>query len=448
MANQLTSYKCPKCTAPLRFDAVSGVLKCDYCDSSFSKEEIEAIYEEALRKAEEAGLKEQGSREETDSNKAESGMDALKDMEGMHAYNCPSCGAELITDVNTIATGCPYCGNPALVPKNFGGMLKPDCLLPFRLEKEAAKEALRKFYRGKHLLPDSFAEENRISEIQGVYAPFWLFDGEAEAYGRFNAKKIRNFRSGNTEITETSHYIVKRRGTVSFSSVPVDASEKLPDEYMDAIEPFLYDELEPFSTAYLPGFLANKYDLSSDVCLKRAEERIKNTAFSAIERDVSGYTSKTCEEREVEFHGSRVRYGLMPVYMLSTRWEGENYLFAMNGQTGRLVGRLPIDKGKYRRLFFGTILLITLFLGTLFKIVMDWESGSALWSFIQPYVISAGIAFVVSFLLCQSMKAGMNTARQRQTADFYTAPDGVSIWEREDRFTHTSRSQRQIPNKR
>ena len=191
----------------------------------------------------------------------------------MRAYSCPSCGAELICDESTAATSCPYCGNPTVVPGQFSGQLKPDFIIPFKLSKEDAVKALKNHYKGKILLPKSFTQENHVQKIQGVYVPFWMFDGEAEGDACYEATRSHTYRSGDYEITKTEHYDVYRAGFLSFEKIPADASSKMPDDHMDSIEPYDYQELKPFSTAYLPGFLADKFDVTVEQCLQRADQR-------------------------------------------------------------------------------------------------------------------------------------------------------------------------------
>ena len=154
------------------------------------------------------------------------------------------------------------------------------------------------------------------------------------------------------KVVVTNHYDVRRAGTVRFERVPVDASSKMPDDHMDAIEPFDYKELKPFSTAYLPGFLADKYDVSVQDCAERADSRCETSAVELMEQDARGdYTSCTVESQNVTLHRGKVHYALMPVWLLSTKWNGKSFLFAMNGQTGKLVGDLPLDKGLYWKHF-------------------------------------------------------------------------------------------------
>ena len=187
MSVQVTNYQCPACTGPLQFDADSGKLACEYCGSFFPIEEIEAMY--ASKEAEAAqNMAEKARQKELACNHIdEEGWDMSslsKDWnageEGMCVYNCPSCGAELICDETTAATSCPYCANPTVSPGQLSGILKPDHIIPFKLKKEDAIDALKKHYEGRPLLPRAFKEANHLEEIKGVYVPFWLFDGAAE----------------------------------------------------------------------------------------------------------------------------------------------------------------------------------------------------------------------------------------------------------------------------
>ena len=341
MPTQVTNYQCPACTGPLHFDADSGKLQCDYCGSAYDVAEIEAVYAEKEQKAEQAA--EAGSQWNAD----EAGSPwSEQETAGLRNYSCPSCGAEILCDETTAATACPYCGNPTIVPGQLGGNLKPDYVIPFKLEKKEAVAALNRHYKGKIFLPKSFKNQNHIEEIQGVYVPFWLFDGETDADITFDATRIHSHREGDEEVTITEHYRVRRKGTVCFKKVPVDGSSKMPDAHMDAIEPFDYSELKPFSTAYLPGYLADKYDVDAEACAQRADERIRTSTEEALAASVIGYASVTPEQVDIRLQRGQVKYALLPVWMLHTGWQGKQFLFAMNGQTGKLIGDLPVSKGR------------------------------------------------------------------------------------------------------
>ena len=361
MPAQVTNYQCPACTGPLHFVGSSGKLECDYCGSKFDVAEIEALYAEKEQKAAEAQKAAEKTQQKAQSAAEASGWDASElgsdwgeDSARMRSYSCPSCGAELICDETTAATSCPYCGNPSVVPGQFSGSLRPDYVLPFRLSKDDAVKALKAHYKGKPFLPRTFTQENHVQEIKGVYVPFWMFDGEAEGSAQFEATRSRCYRSGEYEVTETDHFDVYREGSIAFARVPVDASSKMPDDYMDSIEPFDYKDLKAFSSAYLPGFLADKYDVSAEESAQRADTRCEGTLVAALADTVEGYDFCTPVSQDVTLHRGKVHYALLPVWMLTTKWDGKNYLFAMNGQTGKLVGDLPTSVGK----FWGTFAAI------------------------------------------------------------------------------------------
>lgn len=366
MPTQVTNYQCPACTGPLHYSAKSGKLECDYCGSSFDVAEIEALY--ARKEAEAAAAKQaadakaeaaQAAKAEAVEASAASGgwdtSDLSRDWgaeaDGLRVYSCPSCGAELICDQSTAATACPYCGNPAIVPGQFSGALRPDYILPFRLSKDDAVQALRAHYKGKPFLPRSFTSANHIEQIQGVYVPFWLFDGGAEGAASYRASNTNVYETGDYEITETRHYHVVRAGSLAFEKIPVDASSKMPDDHMDSIEPFDYAQLRPFSTAYLPGYLADKYDVTIDDSRDRADTRCRETLAQALRDTVTGYGACVTEREDIALRRGKVHYALLPVWMLSTKWRGQDFLFAMNGQTGKLVGDLPTDRGRFWGMF-------------------------------------------------------------------------------------------------
>lgn len=234
-----------------------------------------------------------------------------------------------------------------MIPGQFSGILKPDFVLPFKLSKEDAIQALKKHYLKKPLLPSTFSKANHLQEIKGVYVPFWMFDGQAEGSVDYEGLITHVYESGDYEITETEHYNVHRGGSIAFEKVPVDASSKMPDDHMDSIEPFDYTQMQPFSTAYLPGYLADKYDVTVDDSRARADRRSRETLENALRETVTGYGTCVTDRTDIRLHRGKVHYALLPVWMLSTKWNGESFLFAMNGQTGKLVGDLPTDRGRY-----------------------------------------------------------------------------------------------------
>ncbi|MBQ9486256.1 MAG: hypothetical protein IJU91_00430, partial [Selenomonadaceae bacterium] len=289
----------------------------------------------------------------------------------LKAFTCSSCGAEIVCDENTMATECVYCGNPTMIPKRFDGALKPDLVIPFKKTKQDAVNALKKFYEGRWLLPSNFTANNRVEAIQPMYVPFWLFDSEVDAHAEFKAAKIRVYDTPNEVVTEKSVYSCQRAGKMKFVKIPADGSKKMNDEFMDSIEPFDYKELVDFSAAYLTGYLADKYDVKAEDCTERVNKRMENSAVAVLENSVQGYDECELEDSAVIKDIGKVLYAMVPVWILTTRYNDKPYTFMMNGQTGKVVGSLPYDS--FKSFLYPAILtvILTPILYFIFKLLME-----------------------------------------------------------------------------
>ena len=336
----LQEYKCPCCGGAIEFDSGIQKMRCPYCDTEFEMEAL-AAYDSEL------------SNETPDDLQWETADSAPWQEEEIRSYVCKSCGGEIIGDENTAATACPYCGNPVVMMQQFTGALKPDLVIPFKLDKNAAIAALKKHYEGKRLLPKVFKDENHLQEIQGIYVPFWLFDTEADANVRFKATQVRCWSDSRYDYTQTSHFALSRSGHIGFERIPVDGSSKMDDTMMESIEPFDHTQAVDFQTAYLAGYLADKYDVESEACIERANQRVRKSTEEAFAATTQGYTTVVPDYTGIQLQNGKIRYGLYPVWLLNTKWNDQTYTFAMNGQTGKMAGDLPVDKKLCRKWFWG-----------------------------------------------------------------------------------------------
>lgn len=462
MADESTNYQCPSCKAPLRFSAQTGRVECDYCGSSFSPDEIARYYEQAQAKADAKARESAARAAQRESEAAEragglpdaaagaagangAGADAAQSdrqsAEGqpMRTYSCSSCGAELVCDMTTAITECPYCGNPAVVPGVLAGEFKPDVVVPFEMDKQAAVAALQAHYKGKRLLPREFKEHNHLEKIQGVYVPFWLYDARVEGSAVFDAQRVRTYRQGEYQVTETDYFEAYRAGSMAFDRVPVDASTKMPDAHMDAIEPFDYEDLRPFSPAYLPGFAADRFDVGRDECACRARSRMHTSMSHALASTVEGYSSVTERSCDLSEQWGSPVYALLPVWMLHTAWKDKGFLFAMNGQTGRFVGDLPVSVPKAVGWFFAAfaiaIACVFAFIGV--TGLFEDEQGMGI-------AVAAGVSAVIAGGVLGVLYSNMKSARAKNEADAYAQWDSLVLAQRSDRYITTTRTQTRV----
>ncbi len=345
-------YKCPCCDAGLKFDGTSQKLTCEYCDNAFDLETVQA-YNETAEAAEEVSweaLPHQEWNQEEQSH--------------IHAFQCPSCGGELLTEETTTATFCPYCDNPTILPGRLTGGLKPDAVLPFQTTREDARAAFLKLCQGKPLLPKFFTEEQRLEKITGIYVPFWLYDCHGDFDGSYKATRTRHWSDARYNYTKTDHFLLKRSADAAFAGIPMDGSSKMDDAFMESIEPFDYGKLQDFDTAYLTGFLADKYDVTSESGEERIRQRVEASLNDLLQSSFLGYTTVVPTSRNLKLHQGRAKYVLLPVWILNTRYKDKLYTFAMNGQTGKMTGSFPVcpkrTAGWFAGIFAGVTALCTL----------------------------------------------------------------------------------------
>ncbi len=329
----LTEQKCPCCGGAVEFDVSSQNLKCPYCGTEFDIA--------ALQQAEQNAATVNASDSVAWSNQ-NAGWSA-GETDGMKVFGCNSCGGEIVADEATGATTCPYCGNQVVVKGQFSGALRPDIIIPFKLDKKAAKEALKRHVSSKKFVPKLFKSENKLDEIKGVYVPHWLFSGDAVANAGYKATTTKRWSDSKNNYVQTSYFDVYRSGSLKFENIPVDGSTKMPDDLMESIEPFDISQAVDFNTAYLAGYLADKYDVSVDDSYQRANERVKQSAGDALRNTVSGYDMVTLSNINMNIANGNYKYALYPVWILTSKWNGKNYTFAMNGQTGKMTGDIPTD---------------------------------------------------------------------------------------------------------
>lgn len=317
-------YKCPSCGSDMSFDSETGDLSCPSC----------------------------GRHEKIENYQEELQTSSANDVETKE-YHCENCGAILLTTADTTATNCSFCGAGVVIADRLSGQLAPAKVIPFTISKEEAIDAFKKWCRKGLLTPRGFMNADRIKSITGMYVPFWLFDLNSKVQVSAECTKVRTYTQGDYIYTETKYYDAFRDINLDYVKIPVDASEKMNDELMDRLEPYPYDQLKDFKTPYLAGFLAEKYNYSDDELLPRAKDKISSYIESYISSTFASYHSVFYKNKQIDTKNVNSNYVLLPVWMVSYDYNHSEHTFAMNGQTGKVVGKPPISMGKVAAWFSG-----------------------------------------------------------------------------------------------
>lgn len=331
--------KCPACGAKIAFNPNNQMWDCEYCGSKFTLEEMQ--------------------KHDNASNEEANDVEFLEDsVEEIDVYRCKNCGAEIMADENTTATFCVYCGSTAILKNRINQGRVPNYIIPFKNVKEDAIAAFKRITKGKPLMPKCFKDPKNIQKITGVYIPFWAYDLIARGEVEFEASDVKSWSDSRYYYTKTSRYSVKKSGYFDYSKVLADASSRFPNDLMDSLEPFNYDGLQEYNHAYLSGFLAEKYDVDENDGLSRVTERTNNTSIDLIKNTIR-HQRKRVVNNGLEVSASHTHYIMLPVWMVNIKYGDKNYTFAMNGQTGKIVGNIPI--GVKETVIWSILIFIVLF---------------------------------------------------------------------------------------
>ena len=325
MSSAIT-FKCPGCGGYMEFDPAQQKFKCPYCGQLMSEDE----------------LREQSEKRESQAEAAQAAP-----AEGEHHlknYHCQMCGAEIVTDDTTAATRCYFCHSPVVLHDRLDDDFRPDGVIPFKLDKATAEKQFLDYISKKKFVDRAFFNGAQLEMFSGVYYPWWYtdIDGEAEFDGEGTRSTMRSTPSHI--ITTTNVYKVNREGRLSFRNLARKALTKADGKLSDGIHPYDISEVVPYASGFLSGFLAEKRDIPEAQARADAIAEVRGYVPEMMQRNhafnsLSGHADfapKTVKSR----------YVLLPAWVLTYKGgkDGVPYYYMMNGQTGKICGKLPIDK--------------------------------------------------------------------------------------------------------
>ena len=326
-------YKCLNCGGGLIFDANKQDFICEYCDSVFKEEDFF------------------GKDEKLVTDKADNG-NPDNEYENAVLYVCPSCGAEVVTDETTAATTCYYCSNPVVLSGKLSGELKPDMIVPFKIDKKGAIDKFKEMCEKKKFLPKDFISESHLEEIKGVYFPYWYID--CMTNGSLNAKSrhVRTWVVGDIKYTETTVKGHFRQGEMQIMNMPEAALKSKDKDIMKYVCPFNNSDLVPFSMSYLSGYFAERRNIDYKEIENEVDSKIKLFSTDKLKSSINEVNVSVTDSM-INVGEKNWRYNLLPVWVLNYKHKDKNYIYALNGQTGKVYGELPVCSKKLGALFAG-----------------------------------------------------------------------------------------------
>ncbi|MEG2296524.1 MAG: TFIIB-type zinc ribbon-containing protein [Clostridium sp.] len=346
------TYKCPNCGGGLVFEPETQKFKCGYCLSVFTEEELKKMTPDSQSASEAQTTPETQSASETQmTSEAQTTSEASQTETPMMVYTCPSCGAELVTDDTTASTFCYYCHNPVVLSGKLEGAYRPDCVIPFEMDKKKAEEIFKSWISKKKYVPKDFYSPKQMERLEGIYYPYWLYDCKVDGTIAADATKRNITQTGAIEYTETSRFKIERQGTMDVKNVTRNALKKADHQLAEGVLPFDMEKIHSFEAGYLSGFKAERRDREKEEFDGEVQAEVKEFAVTELQNSITAsYDHVTVQEHEEKILSSEWKYGMFPVWVLTYKDKGHGdklYYFAMNGQSGKICGVLPVD---YKRL--------------------------------------------------------------------------------------------------
>ena len=333
-------YKCKNCGGPVKYSATLGKFNCEYCNTVYSEDEVKALT--LLSEREDVVV------------------DAVN---GDYVeYHCPSCGANIVTDETTVATNCYYCNNPIVMSGKLESSQMPTKVIPFRVDKKSALESFENWIKTKKFVPKSFFNDKQeIEEINGVYFPYWLYNTNVLVDIDREGSRTYTRTEGDYRVTYRKDFRIVRKGDIDVKNLPKLALAKSNKVLVESVYPFDFNNAINFDSSYLSGFVAEKKDIEKEVLMNSIEDDVYKYSTKVVRDSMTGESVNVVNNDFTIGQGS-FEYAMLPVWAISynDRDSNKHFFFSVNGQTGKVVGKLPIDNAKLY--LSGLIAILPLFL--------------------------------------------------------------------------------------
>ena len=330
------SSKCPNCGQNLFYDTSHGAMTCKHCGGLFDPQTLGKMGSFGFANPE----REYGGDLEI------TGDDANR-----QEVVCNACGAVVVTDKNTASTMCTFCGSPAVVTRRLTREFRPDCIIPFKIDKAEAMRLFEEKVKTVDHLPKHYNSKKTFEKFTALYVPTWIIstDVEVDVAGHGNMGKgadsvyTENFQQDGENYTQ----LAWGKAFFRIKNVPFDGEKHIADRLMAAAEPFDYDDLVPFKSEYLQGYVAEKYDQLPVDMTDKIYRRLDKYALEICDRITFGYDSfKTSADMSMtRYNNQNITYALLPVWFMTIEYDGIKYQYIVNGQTGKVSGEFPYAKG-------------------------------------------------------------------------------------------------------
>lgn len=320
-------YLCENCGGNMEYDIQSEKLKCPYCDTI-----VEIVDEKNIKEYSFA-----------DVDLHEKNSDWNNEVE---VLKCESCGAETVADKHATAVICAYCGSSHVLNVKQTAGIKPEGVIPFKIDRNKAQELSSTWFKRRWLAPNDLKLLYQSEKLQPVYVPYWTYD--ADTYSTYTGEGGQNYyvtveRDGKKyQELRVRWYRVNGRINRFFDDVLVNASSNYNDSLMNAVEPFHTGALKSYTPEYLSGYTAERYSKGVKSCFETAKMKMQSVLVSdATTQILKRYDQARFVQVSTQYSNVTYKHVLLPVWSAYYDYKGKKYQYLVNGQTGEVQGDAP-----------------------------------------------------------------------------------------------------------
>jgi len=335
-----SEFPCEQCGGKLAFEPGTTSIKCQYCGhvnavpESSDEDRAAAVHEQDLE-ATLASLR---------------NAETSADVEETKTLKCDSCAAEFSWDESVSADNCPFCGSPIVTDPKTNRHIKPQALVPFQLNEQAAQEKLQKWLGSLWFAPNDVKRYAYTQgKLVGMYVPYWTYD--AQTWSTYDGERGIAYQEPYTTRDSDGNTVTRYRtridwtpvsGSVDrfFDDVLVLASGSLPQKYALRLKDWDLQKLEPYRDQYLAGYRSEVYQVDLENGYARAREHMEKVIYKDVTYDIGGDRQRV-HHINSRYEDLRFKHILLPVWMNAYRYGGKSYNFLVNGQTGEVQGARP-----------------------------------------------------------------------------------------------------------
>lgn len=345
-------FTCPDCGVEMQFDEDTGNLMCPSCKKM---EWVEGYEKDFIKYRHVKDLYE------------------FEDEEA-RLYVCKSCGMRLLTNNRTALRECYFCGGAMTAGERVSGDLKPTRIIPFSVSEKQAKKAFSRWFLKVKFAPREFRIKKRACKCHAVYLPVWIFQFRSQGEARLHAIKSRKAvdEEEKEKIIETDHFDLYRRFDLGFDHLPICASGKIEQRFLEALEPYDFSALKKFDVYSDFTIPAEQYTAKDDKLENGARKRVQELTDEYLLHTAEEYEEAQVVQREYQAGKAGTEYIWLPIWFVSIEPGDNEYLFVMNGQTGKVAMDPPYHSVK----IFAVASLMVTFAFLLVRVIISLLGGS------------------------------------------------------------------------